>query len=62
MMSVGSLVEQNSNDLQWPSGLFSVCDFTQKHLSHVSHVTHVSHVSHVYVTSEAFKNRELNLN
>lgn len=28
------------------SGLFSVCDFAQKHLSHVSHV---------YVMSEAFK-------
>lgn len=56
MMSVASLVEQNSNNLQWPSGLFSVCDCAQKHLSHVSHV------SHVYVMSEAFKNHELNLN
>lgn len=50
-MSVGSLVEE-SRTLMTCSGhqVYLVC------------VSHVSHVSHVYVMSEAFKNRELNLN
>lgn len=45
LMSVASMVEQNSNNLPWPAHqVYLVCV-----------ISHLSHVSHVYVMSEAFK-------